>query len=65
MVFSNFPEIKQLNKKKNRIHVNIMIFLNCDLLELEIRDSYKKLFCDCFFPFLTTMFSSSVVPAVQ
>ena len=23
-----------------------MIFLNCDLLELEIRDSYKKLYCD-------------------
>ena len=41
-----------------------MIFLNCDLFELEILDSYKKLYCDCFFPFLTTMFSSNVVPVV-
>ena len=32
-------------KAKQRIHVNIVIFLNCDLLELEIRD-YKKLYCD-------------------
>ena len=42
-----------------------MIFLNCDLFELEILHSYKKLYCDCSFPFLTTMFSSTVVPVVQ
>ena len=44
--------------------MNIVIFLNCDLLELYIRDSYKKLYCDCFFPFLRTMFPSTVVFAV-
>ena len=26
--------------------MNIVIFLNCDLLELEIQDSYKKPYCD-------------------
>ena len=36
----------------------------CDLLELEIPDSYKKPYCDCFFPFLTTMFIT-VVPTSQ
>ena len=39
-VFSNFPQLKQLNKIKNLREY-------CDLLlELEIRDSYKKLYCD-------------------
>ena len=41
------------------------ILEHCDLLELEIRDSCKKPYCDCFFPFHTTMFSSTAVPTVQ
>ena len=28
------------------MRTNIEINLNCDLLELEIGDSYKKLYCD-------------------
>ena len=43
-IFSNFPQLKQL--KKYRIRVNIVIFLNYDLHELETRDSYKKPSCD-------------------
>ena len=45
-VFSNFPQLKQLNKIRNTCEY-------CDLLELgsawigdTIRDSYKKLYCD-------------------
>ena len=41
--------------------MNIVIFMNCHLLELEILDSY----CDCFFLFLLTMFLSTVVLKVQ
>ena len=37
-VFSNFPGLKLLNKIKTTCEY-------CDLLELEIRDSYKKLYC--------------------
>ena len=47
-VFSNFPQLKQVNKKK-RIRANIVIFLNCDLLDLEIQNRYKKPFYDCVF----------------
>ena len=61
MVSSNFSTAKQLNKIKNTCEhglvykirpvvvghgVNIMSFLNFDLLELDIRDSYKKSYCD-------------------
>ena len=60
-VFSNFPRLKQLNKIKNTCEYFDLL----DLLELEIRDSYKQPYCDCFFPFLTTMFSSTVVHIVQ
>ena len=28
------------------MRVNIVIFLNCDQLQLEIRDSYKKPYCN-------------------
>ena len=41
-VFS--PQPKQLSNMKKR--VNIVIFMNCDLLELEVPDSYKKTYCD-------------------
>ena len=37
--FSTAKTTKQKKTKKKR--VNIVIFLNCNLLELEIRDSYK------------------------
>ena len=55
------------------MHGNIVIFLNYDLVQLEIRDSYKKLNCDyvsfriaiMFLPFLTTKSSSTAVPAAQ
>ena len=53
--FSNFPQLKQLKK---RIHVNIVLFLNCDLTELEIRDSYEKVFCDHVSFCVVTMFLS-------
>ena len=43
-VFLNFPQLKQLSKMKNTCEY--VIFLNCDLLEFDIRDSYKKLYCD-------------------
>ena len=39
--------------------------MNYDLLELEIPDSYKKTYGDCFFPFLLSMFSSTVVLKVE
>ena len=32
-------------KQKKKVLVNIVIFLNCDLLEFETRDSYKILYC--------------------
>ena len=35
--------LKQLNKMKGRICVNIVIFLSCDMLGLDIWDSYKRL----------------------
>ena len=41
--------------------MNIVIFLNYDLLELDIQDNYKKPYYDCFFPFLT----NTVVPTVK
>ena len=49
--FSNIPRLKQpTNQTKNQkqqqqksIRVIIVIFLTSDLLELEIRDSYKTL----------------------
>ena len=41
-VFSNLPQLKLLNK----IRVNIVIFLNCDLLEFEIQHCYKKPYGD-------------------
>ena len=37
---------------------NIVIFLNCDMLELEIRDIYKKLYCDYVSFRIVTMFLS-------
>ena len=36
-IFLNFPQLKKQLEKT--IRVNIVIFLNCDMLELEIRDS--------------------------
>ena len=42
-----------------------MIFLNYDLLELEIQDNFKKPYYDCFFPLLMTMLSNTVVPIVE
>ena len=61
---SNFPQVKQLNKIKNTCEY--CDFLDIDLLQLEIRDNYKKLYCYylCFFSFLMAMFSSIVVPKV-
>ena len=57
-VFSNFPQLKQLSKIKKACE----IFMNCNLPEFEIPDSYTK---TCrFFSFLLTMFSRSVVPEV-
>ena len=38
-----------------------MILLNCDLLELEVRDSYEKSYCDYISFHLMTMFSSTSV----
>ena len=56
-IFSNFPQLKQLSNIKNMCEY-------CDLLELwselEIWDSYKKSYYDCFFPFLMAMLSSTV-----
>ena len=43
-VFLNFPQKKQLNKIKNTCEYCVAIFFSYDLLELEIRDSYKKLY---------------------
>ena len=42
-----------------------MIFMNYDQLDFEIPDTYKETYCECFFPFLLTMFSSFVVSKVQ
>ena len=58
-------QLNQLSKIKKYVRVNTVIFMNYDLLELEIPDSYKKTYGDCFFPFLLTLFSSTVVPKVQ
>ena len=35
---------------------NILIFLNCDLLELEIRDSLRNIFVTVSFNFFITVF---------
>ena len=61
-VFSNFSQLKQLNKIKNTCEYCGPLELRS---ELEIRDSYKKPYCGCFFPFLTIMFSSTAVTTLQ
>ena len=62
-VFSNFP-LKQLKQNKESVWILGLSWI--DLLEFEIRDSYKEtLLRICFFPYLTIMFSSTVVPTIQ
>ena len=39
-VFSDFSQLKQRNKRKNKYEYCDLV----DLVELEIRDSYKKLY---------------------
>ena len=61
--FWNYP-LKQL--KQNAEYVWILWPSWIDLLEFEIQDSYKEtLLWLCFFPFLTIIFSSTVVPTLQ
>ena len=48
-VFSNFQQLKELNKTKKTCEY-------CDLLELEIRESNKKPYCDYVFTFLILCF---------
>ena len=47
-VISNKGFLKFTAAEKTKQNKEYVIFLNCDLLELEIRDSHKKPYCVSF-----------------